>query len=185
MSRRYFFKHCWWIALLAATALAGSVLSSSLPDRGALAGGTVAIAIGFCYFVQQQKLAETTLFKQLFTEFNERYDRMNGPLAEVEKLQAPLTTEDRQVVVDYFNLCAEEYLFYREGYIHDEVWRAWCRGMLHYIEREPFATILAEEYVNECYYGLTTSKVYAGAEKPEPTRKGATASGRASSELGR
>jgi hypothetical protein len=186
--RRFFFKHCWWVALLLAIALGGAVLRSRLPDRGALAGGLVAIAIGFCYFAHQQKLAEVTLFKQLFTEFNARYDRMNGRLAKIEKLQGPLQAGPRQVVVDYFNLCAEEYLFYREGYIPPEVWRAWCRGMLYYIEREPFASIWAEEYINDCYYGLTTSAIYVGAGTPNPalqrTRPAATPVGHATVPLG-
>src|SRR5436190_2837771 len=34
--------------------------------------------------------------------------------------------------IDYFNLCAEEFLFQRLGYIYDEVWTSWRNGMLQY-----------------------------------------------------
>src|SRR5690606_41117413 len=80
----------------------------------------------FCYFVQQQRLAEIRLFKELFTEFNARYDTINGALSAIAASDE-LSPASRQLIVDYFNLCAEEYLFYREKYILPEVWGAWCR----------------------------------------------------------
>ena len=160
---RFFFRYCWWIAFAAAPILVAGGLASGLPDRGALIGGGLAIIFGFCYFAQQQRLAEITLFKQLFTEFNERYDKLNDDLAKIESPQVPLTLDSRQKVVDYFNLCAEEYLFYSEGYIHHEVWKTWCLGMLYYIEKEPFAKIWAEESDKKCYYGLTKDKINKGA----------------------
>jgi hypothetical protein len=119
--------------------------------------------LGFCYFVQQQKLAETTLFKQLFSEFNARYDGMNGRLAAIAELDIAPDENEKVEVVDYFNLCAEEYLFYKEGYIHPEVWRSWCRGMLWYLEREPFNSMWEIEAETDSYYGLTLTIIRRGA----------------------
>ncbi len=74
-------------------------------------GTTLGAVLGFCFIVQKQKLEELRLFRDLFTDFNCRYDEMN------EKLENILTgnqIEDsklRKTLVDYFNLCAEEYLF--------------------------------------------------------------------------
>jgi len=80
--------------------------------------------------MQQQKLSETALFKDLFTEFNRRYDALNDRLAELASSRPQLDPSGRQVIVDYFSLCAEEYLFFTEGYIHRAAWRSWCAGML-------------------------------------------------------
>ena len=52
-------------------------------DRISLVGSVVAGGLGFCYFVQQQRLSEHV--KDLFTEFNARYDRMNDELLEFTK----------------------------------------------------------------------------------------------------
>jgi hypothetical protein len=95
-----------------------------------LIGSVLATGLAFIYFVQQQKLAETSLFKELFTEFNQRYDSLNEKLVALRGETSELTPEKKGIVLDYFNLCAEEYLFYKEGYIYPEVWTAWCRGML-------------------------------------------------------
>jgi hypothetical protein len=132
--------------------------------RGAEAtAAIVAGVIGFCYFAQQQKLAETQLFHTLFTAFNGRYDAMNGDLIDIVDGKLSAGKDVRKIVVDYFNLCAEEYLFFREGYIHDEVWCAWCRGMLWYLRRHPFREIWNDEVTTDSFYGLTLEVIQAGA----------------------
>jgi hypothetical protein len=132
-------------------------------DRLILVGSVVAATLGFCYFVQQQRLAETTLFKQLFSEFNARYDGMNGKLAAIAKLDIAPGENEKAEIVDYFNLCAEEYLFYKEGYIHLEAWRSWCMGMLWYFEREPFKGMWETEVGTGSYYGLSLEVIRRGA----------------------
>jgi hypothetical protein len=42
------------------------------------------VALTTIYFVQKQKLEEMKLFKDLFTEFNTRYERQNGKLADIK-----------------------------------------------------------------------------------------------------
>ena len=68
-----------------------------------------------------------------------------------------------QAIIDYFNLCAEEYFFFNEGYIDHRVWRSWCRGMLQYLEAVPFRDIWATEGSKESYYGLTLEEIRKGA----------------------
>jgi hypothetical protein len=87
-----------------------------------------------------------SLFNKLFTEFNCRYDKMNARLRQIAISGEPLDEADRQAIVDYYNLCGEEYLFFAEGYIQRRVWRSWCSGgMLTYFENEPFRSIWEEE----------------------------------------
>lgn len=163
MLKRALFRHHWLITLLVVAA--GITLVWRLPpaERMPAAIAVVGVGLGFGYFVQQQRLAETSLFKELFTEFNARYDRLNEILSALVEAGRVRGAEDRQRIVDYFNLCAEEYLFHLDGYIHPKVWRTWCRGMLFYLEREPFKTIWEEEERTSSYYGLTLKEIRRGA----------------------
>lgn len=166
MRRHFFVRHCWWSALAFIVLLGIPALASGLQDKGTVFSGIVAVALGFCYFSQQQKLAEVTIFKQLFTEFNARYNSANEQLATITDSIDTLTPELRQVIVNYINLCAEEFLFRSEGCIPDEVWCSWCRGMLEYIEKEPFRSVWEAECSKSCYYGLTRQVIVEGAGLP-------------------
>jgi hypothetical protein len=164
MIRYWLFKLYVWIVLMAA--LGTFIWAASDEDnRLQIIGGAGAAILGFCYFVQQQKLAETQLFHNLFSTFNARYDQMNGDLADIlEKIGGDISPGDRKKVVDYFNLCAEEYLFYKEGYIHPKAWTAWCRGMLWYMRRHPFKDVWNDEVQTDSFYGLSLAEIQKGAK---------------------
>lgn len=133
-------------------------------DRVGLIGSAIAGILGFYYFVQQQKLVEAQLFKDLFTEFNSRYDQLNGSLARIANQIEPLSGDDRNIIVDYYNLCAEEYLFYRDGYIYRDVWSSWCRGMLWYLGCHRFREVWEDEVKTQSFYGLSLDEIKKGAE---------------------
>jgi hypothetical protein len=157
------FRHYWWIAIGLAATITWLIVVKVQSNRETLVSGTVAGALGFCYFVQKQRLDELRLFKELFTEFNGRYDRMNEKLADIYTHNSGNNPESRNVLVDYFNLCAEEYLFYQQGYIHPAAWRSWCRGMLYYLKRDSIRRVWDEEVNTDSYYGLSTALVSEGA----------------------
>ena len=116
-------------------------------------GGTI---LSFCYFLQKQHLEETRLMKELITDFNKRYDALNGPLHKIleKKGQEPkICSDERATIVDYFNLCAEEYLFYRLGYVEPCVWKAWDKGMREYA-KDPRIQKVWEEEQSGSYYGF-------------------------------
>jgi hypothetical protein len=97
------------------------------PELLASAIGSVA---GFTYFLYRQHLDETKLFKELFKEFNARYDALNDDLNTI--LSGPpegsLSPDEKKPVFSYFNLCAEEYFFYKAGYIDRRVWNPGIEG---------------------------------------------------------
>lgn len=163
MIHYWLFKIYGWIALAASVVAIGWALHD---DRYWLQilTGTGATILGFCYFVQQQKLAETELFHSLFSTFNARYNEMNGSLADILGTEGEITSSEKKKIVDYFNLCAEEYLFYKEGYIHPEAWTSWCRGMLWYLRRRAFRNVWNEEVETESFYGLTLDEIQKGAK---------------------
>jgi hypothetical protein len=111
---------------------------------------------GFIGFLYSQHLQETQLFKQLFTDFNRRYDTMNEQLEAIRRRPAgaPLQPDHRRRLIDYFNLCAEEYLFFRSGYIDHDVWKSWARGMLYFAQDPEIRGLWDEELKTDSYYGF-------------------------------
>ncbi len=163
MTRHFIFKNYWWLGLLLGGTTGGLAYCFGGGDRLGLVGAAIAGTLGFYYFVQQQKLAETQLFYNLFTAFNERYDKLNGRLFGIANQSEPPSGNDRSLIVDYFNLCAEEYLFYKEGFIHRDAWRSWCRGMLWYLRHPHIRKIWDDEVKTDSFYGLSFSGIEQGA----------------------
>ena len=125
----------------------------------------------FYYFVQKQKLDEIRLTKELFTEFNHRYDGLNDRLNAIIREQdhrKKLAPCERNTLYDYFNLCAEEHLFHTLGYIHPKIWSAWEAGMKDYGQNPRICLLWEEEEKkSKSYYGFTFPK-----KKSEECRRG-------------
>lgn len=116
--------------------------------------------ISFFYFVQKQKLDEMRLMKELITDFNNRYDNLNERLNDILRKddEDPLEQNDYTTLNDYFNLCAEEYLFKKLGYIHPQVWEAWYKGMKIYFKDKRICKLWEQEEKTGSYYGFTFSE---------------------------
>ena len=101
------------------------------------------------------------MFRELFTEFNARYDKLNERLNELvnREEQCPLGPRDRDLLFDYFNLCGEEFFFYRSGYIPSEVWDAWRYGIQGFIKVKCVRELLEKELNWRSYYGLTLKEI--------------------------
>jgi hypothetical protein len=112
--------------------------------------------------VQKQKLQEAKLFKELFDDFNNRYDNINDELDAIyQKTEGGITPEEKNLLVQYFNLCAEEYVFSKKGYIYPDVWKSWKKGMEHYYKDQLIQKLWEEESKQGSYYGFTNHpKIY-------------------------
>lgn len=121
--------------------------------------GTIALGmIGACatvyvgllnYWLQRDKVMQ-----DLFTAFNIRYDRLNGDLLAIEKGTYMDGDPDR-VIMDYLNLCAEEYFWYTRGRIDSAIWRAWRNGMENWLQVPAIrAVAVRESKLRDSYYGL-------------------------------
>jgi len=120
----------------------------------------------FIYFVQKQQLDELNSFRELFADFNSRYDKLNEKLNQIIEEDGKKTlnkTEFDSILNDYFNLCGEEYLYYKNGYIYPEVWKAWCNGMDYFLRNKTIGDRWAEEEKTDSYYGLARTKIKNGA----------------------
>jgi len=112
---------------------------------------------GFVAFLYTQHLQQSRLFKELFTEFNQRYNELNEGLNDIRGRPegAPLKPEDTKTLFDYFNLCGEEFLFFRAGYIDLDVWRSWCHGMQEFMNDPEIRRLWEDELKSGSYYGFT------------------------------
>ena len=162
--KAFLFKHYVLIvpALLLATIayINNANVKDSLPLYATLSG----VALSAIYFVQKQKLEEIKLFKELFTEFNSRYEGLNDKLADIKDGKLKETREINKILDDYFNLCSEEHLFYREGRIHNAAWSSWCRGMQEHLLNDIIKAYWEKAQEENSYYGLTTTVINDGAK---------------------
>ena len=132
------------------------ILWETIPaiQTGEVVLGWVGASWAVCSFWQQQDLEKTRFFFELFNNFNERYNALNDDLDLITRKDGPLAAPERQKVVDYFNLCAEEYMFYRRGFIPDDVWTSWANGIRHYKRNSRFVTAWREERGTDSHYGF-------------------------------
>jgi hypothetical protein len=155
------FKHWFFenhMLLTAAASITSIILWASfdgLRNREFLFSSLGSV-FGLSYFMLQQQLQEVQFFKELFLQFNERYGDLNEGLIIIfdGPNEQPLTTDERLLLYDYFNLCGEEFLYYCKGYIYPEVWDAWYNGMRVYAERERIRTLWKNEIMKGSYYGF-------------------------------
>jgi hypothetical protein len=102
----------------------------------------------------RQHLDETKLFQELFVGFNERYNKLNARLNGIRfgPKESDLSDHERDVLFDYFNLCAEEYLFYKAGYIDHSVWNSWRQGMCVFFKVPRIRRLWDEDSKTGSYY---------------------------------
>lgn len=114
------------------------------------------------------KLQNEKIKHEFFKYFNGRYDNLNNELLRIYCLpEDKISKEDETIIMDYLNLCSEEYYYYSKGLNNDtliiekEVFNNWCKGMKHYFSNPNFKKILKNEIKDEnnkdSYYGFFNS----------------------------
>jgi len=150
----WFFEHYWWLLCLviASTSVVLLYRKEPLPTMVTVVGALLSLF----YFLQKQKLEELRLFRELFKEFNARYDGMNEQLARIVESKAiEVSEQERGILVDYFNLCGEEYLYFVRGYIDPVVWNAWENGMKAILSVPRVQRVWKTEKQTGSYYDLS------------------------------
>ena len=117
--------------------------------------GGIGVIITFYYNRLNAKLAHDKMRKQLFTEFNKRYNKLNDYLVEIERACTNLQGLEENPrllgkLMDYFNLCAEEYYWYKKGRIDDIIWNSWHAGMNEWYNK---STAIKEAWAKEMENG--------------------------------
>lgn len=117
----------------------------------------IAVILSAIYFIQKQKLEEDKLFFEAFSSFNKRFTEQSSLLHKLPKEGEP-GNEQNAVIANYFDLCAEEYYFYKHGRIPKDVWACWAKGMLYYIDNYPCVLSYWEDMEKQkANYGLSIS----------------------------
>lgn len=96
--------------------------------------GGIASFIAGLNFYYNWRLAKDKMNKELFTEFNNRHDKLNDSLNEIVETCKTIEELKEQPFLnnklnDYFNLCAEEYYWKKKKRIDDTIWNSWHYGM--------------------------------------------------------
>lgn len=144
------------IALITGLALY-YLLGEKVEILGAIIATGISLSLGFRHY----KTENDKLFKELFIEFNSKYDsKFNDKLEDIVEEYAlnkeyRLKKEQKKLIVDYLNFCAEEYLWERKNRIPKEVWTSWENGMVYYLNNPLIKEIAIKEKSQEgSYYGL-------------------------------
>ena len=113
-------------------------------------GGLWALA----FYLHKRHADDAKFMKELLTEFNGRYNQMNDDLQSSLWSKEPFGETAKLKLMDYFNLCAEEWLFWKAGNIYSEVWTAWANGMRYYIKDQRVKDLWEQERQSNSYYGF-------------------------------
>ena len=168
--RVFFFKY---FSLIISLLSAVACLAIYLGDRNGIAPNALITIVGsaltITFLVQKQRNEELQAFQQLFMKFNERYSDIHPAMQRVINASADsVSVETFQTLESYFNLCAEEYLFFCEGKILPRVWRAWCTGMVEYLKHDRIRSYWERQQGINSHYGLTSAAITAGSGMTPP-----------------
>src|SRR5690554_7389731 len=77
----WLFRNYWWLLGIILVGAVAFLLctETSITSIATVAGSVLSVI----YFIQKQRLEELKLFRELFKEFNARYDGMNENLASI------------------------------------------------------------------------------------------------------
>lgn len=168
--RRLLARYYWVIMLFVLIISSiGVYFGSRTREDITLAITVIGGVFSFFFVIQKQASEDVRLFKELFVDFNKRYDMLNEKLNHItdKKPTSPLTKAEKDTLNDYFNLCGEEYLYFKQGFILPEVWEAWCNGMYFFMENPRIKPMWAVEEKSSSYYGLTMKIISNGANRKQ------------------
>lgn len=158
--KQFFCKY--WITLLALVLYMASaiIIVCAGETKLELLISCFAIITSLYFGALKHQISNDELFHKLFVSFNERYDdKLNDLLNEI-KLHPLKELDDKEtnLVIDYFNLCAEEYLWYKKGRLPKDIWKAWKAGIIENMKITQVHSLYQKEMKSpnqrKSYYGL-------------------------------
>ncbi len=125
-----------------------------IKDYQTICAALIAALVAALYYFSKARLDKAVFQRQLFSEYNKKYDELNDRLEKLRHLEFETAVESEQgnskslddyweelfeepaakselvgVAFDYINLCSEEYYWYKKGYVELDVWKCWHNGM--------------------------------------------------------
>jgi hypothetical protein len=135
--------------------------------EGTLALGIIGTIVSLYFGVLKYKMENDRMFNELFTNFTKRYDETLNDLINQIRFdpEKTLSIDEKKLLIDYINLCAEEYLWYSKNRIPEKVWQAWKAGILANLEvsqvKQVYLNEIDSEHIRKSLYGLVEElKIY-------------------------
>lgn len=155
----------WWFAGIAAAAIVGFLVLPEHLQSAQLLLSVIGGIAAFFHFLYSQHNNNTDRFIKLFQDFNARFDKLNDQLNTILlSSKVPIAEkQDLQTLYDYFNLCGEEYLYFKSGYIDQDVWQSWLAGMRYFAANSEVRRIWQRELDQGSYYGFTLNLLETAA----------------------
>ena len=113
--------------------------------------GAIGVITTFYFGITKTQMENDRFFKELFRDFNLRYSELNKSLYDITSSNKPiekLTFEEKDIIYDYFNLCAEEYYWHKKNRINNSVWQSWKNGMDFWFSKPIVKEMWEEEMSN-------------------------------------
>ncbi|MFD1016889.1 hypothetical protein [Winogradskyella rapida] len=113
--------------------------------------GLIGIIATFYFGLSKTQMENDRFFKELFRDFNLRYTALNECLYNItnsDKTIEDLSFREKDKIYDYFNLCAEEYYWYKKNRISPTVWKSWKNGMDFWYSKPIIREMWEEEITN-------------------------------------
>ena len=114
-----------------------TILAAIIGAIGTVIAGLIIYCFSRKYQENTRAIENDRMMKELFTEFNKRYDLINGRIDDISKFSLEDWKELKKkkkisfthTIYDFFNLCAEEYYWYQKDRVDKKVWESWSSGM--------------------------------------------------------
>jgi hypothetical protein len=148
------------LAMIGIVILVSIILFPNLLPIGKEFEATIGLLIlyfGILYNVLTYKISADKFSKELFNEFNKRFDEMNEDLNKIIANDSFINKGmlPKEKIIDYLNLCAEEYYWYKKGRIDELVWASWKKGIIFYLKDHTFKKVVDyQKKEKDSYYGL-------------------------------
>lgn len=125
--------------------------------------GVITLVISYWFNHNNLKIAHQKMEKDLFKEFNERYDDLNDDLSKLDTVENLNQLKEIKsdniankslynVLIDYFNLCAEQYYWHKQKRISKEIWDSWYSGMMYYYNSFPIVKEVWKDEIKDNGY---------------------------------
>ncbi|MNK22358.1 hypothetical protein D3C87_406330 [compost metagenome] len=167
MSKNTFFKFIDRNALPITIYLTAIICIARMPgyskDLLPLQLGGITLSTTIFWGFLNYQYAHDRLFKDLFKEFNERYDRFNDHYDRISSAykedHSQIEPLDRKIIIDYINLCAEEFYWFEKGRLDEQAWSSWEAGMKTWTQLPAVRQVYQEDV------GTWETSYYKGFQK--------------------
>lgn len=153
-----FISKKWEFTLIIFCSFALALVLFKLTNKSEILAATLATGISIAIGLRQTRVESDKLFKELFLHYNNIYaTKFNNELARICSLphNQELTSEEKNLIIDYINFCAEEFMWYKMKRIEKVVWKSWTKGYNYYFSHQNIKKVLVSEMSqSESYYGF-------------------------------